>query len=434
KSLDFEKIRQWIDNIVINHSTEDLPANFKPVDYYPAAPASSEQQQIFEKATELGKKLLSEGKVAAFVVAGGQGSRLGFDGPKGNYPISPVTNKTLFELFAETIAAASRKYGTSLSWYIMTSPLNYCQTKKIFQENNYYGLDKNNVFIFQQGNLPNFSLDGKIFLANKDSLAVSPDGHGGSLKALYESGAVEDMRKKGVELISYFQVDNPLIHIFDPLFIGLHTLDEAEMSSKALKKEQPNDKVGNFCLVDGKVTVIEYSDLPVELEEKRNPDGSLVFNLGSIAIHMINRSFIERLNQKGFALPLHRAFKKISYINEDGVLQKPCEPNGIKLETFIFDAIPLAEKSIVLETIKEQEFAPLKNASGINGPDDIKKRITARAADWLSSNGISVSINPDGSINAVIEISPSFALEKEEIKQKLDKIPEIKPGEQLYLE
>ncbi|MHC4265245.1 MAG: UTP--glucose-1-phosphate uridylyltransferase [Planctomycetota bacterium] len=434
KRLDFKKIDRWIEKLVKNHPSESVPANFESVDYYPAIPKNHRLKEKYKKATKLGKKLISEGKVAAFVVAGGQGTRLEFEGPKGNYPISPVKNKTLFQIFAETIAAASQKYGTNLPWYIMTSPLNHDQTKDVFLSNDYYGLDKNNVFIFQQGTLPNFDFEGKILLADKDTLTLSPDGHGGSLKALYKSGAVEDMKKRGIELISYFQVDNSLIHIYNPLFIGLHALDEAEMSSKALQKETSKDKVGNFCLVDGKVTVIEYSDLPDGLAEKRNPDGSLVFNLGSIAIHLINRTFVEHLNYEGFALPLHRAVKKIQYIDEDGNFIKPAEPNGVKLESFVFDALPLAKKSIILQTIKEQEFAPLKNASGINGPDDVKKRMSARAADWLGSAGIKVPQMMDGSVNAAIEIAPSFALDKEDIEEKFDSSLEIKPADQLYLE
>ncbi len=203
--------------------------------------------------------LISQGKVAAFVVAGGQGTRLGFDGPKGNFPISPVKNKTLFAIFAEDILAACEKNNARCPWYIMTSPLNHQQTLDIFSANNYYGLNKKDVFIFQQRTLPNFSLDGKILLADIDAIATSPDGHGGSLRALYNSGALADMKKRGVEFISYWQVDNPLINIFDPLFIGLHALDGAEMSSKALVKTGPFEKLGNFCLADGKVTVIEYS-------------------------------------------------------------------------------------------------------------------------------------------------------------------------------
>ena len=270
-------------------------------------------------------------------------------------------------------------------------------------------------------------------MAKKDKIASSPDGHGGSLKALYETGAVEDMKKRGTEFISYWQIDNSLVNLFDPLFIGLHALDESEMSSKALIKFEPKEKVGNFCLVDGKVTVIEYSDLPDELAEKRNTDGSLVFNLGSIGIHIISRTFVEKINKKGFALPFHRAAKKIPYIDQQGNVIKPTEPNGVKLETFIFDALPLASNSIILQT-KREEFAPTKNATGIDSAETAKQITVARAADWLDSAGVPVPRKPDGSPDCLIEIAPSFAVEKNDIKEKISQIPQIKPNDQIYLD
>ncbi|GAG20137.1 unnamed protein product, partial [marine sediment metagenome] len=256
----------------------------------------------------------------------------------------------------------------------------------------YYGLDEKDIFIFQQDTLPNFSFDGKILLADKDNIACSPDGHGGSLKALCKSRAIEDMKRRGVEFMSYWQVDNPLINIFDPLFIGLHALDKAEMSSKAVIKNDPYEKVGNFCLRKDKITVIEYSEFN-ELKdsngkrwaEKRNPDGSLVFQLGSISIFIINRSFVERLNAGGFALPLHRARKKIPYIDREGKFVRPDEPNGIKLESFVFDALPLASRSIILETLRSEEFAPVKNATGIDSAESAREMIVARGAAWLES-------------------------------------------------
>ncbi|MHC4806876.1 MAG: UTP--glucose-1-phosphate uridylyltransferase, partial [Planctomycetota bacterium] len=380
-----------------------------------------------------GRKLISTGKVAAFVVAGGQATRLEFDGPKGDFPISPVKNKTLFQIFAETITAVSQKYRAICPWYVMASPLNHARTIEIFRSNHYYGLDEKDVFIFQQGTLPNFSFDGKILLANKANIVSSPDGHGGSLKALYESGALDDMKRRGVEFLSYFQVDNPLVNIFDPLFIGLHALDKAEMSSRAVIKTGPYEKVGNFCLIDGRLTVIEYSDLPDEPAEKRNPDGSLVFELGSIAIHIISTSFAEKLNAKGFSLPLHRAVKKIPHIDRQGNPVEPDRPNGVKLESFVFDALPLASKSIILQTLREEEFAPTKNATGVDSVETTRQMMVARAADWLESAGVSIPKKPDGSADCLIEIAPGFAPEKNDIKEKLNQIPKIKPGDRIYL-
>ncbi len=429
--LDLDKIDVWVNNFIKkNPASSEICADFAPALSYNSSPAGPEQQRKYAEAVKLGKELIAAGKVAAFVVAGGQGTRLGFDGPKGNFPISPIKNKTLFRIFADSIAAVSQKYQAGCPWYIMTSPLNYGRTKEIFRLNNYYGLDEKNVFIFQQGTLPNFSSDGKILLANKANIACSPDGHGGSLKALYESGALDDMKRRGVEFLSYWQVDNPLINIFDPLFIGLHVLDQAEMSSKALIKSGPKEKVGNFCLVDGRVTVIEYSDLSDELAERRNPDGSLVFELGSIAIHIINRTFAEKLNADDFSLPLHRAAKKVRRINKKG---NAVESDGIKLESFVFDALPLASKSVILQTIRSEEFAPTKNATGVDSVETTRRMMTARAADWLESAGVAIPRKPDGSVDCLLEIAPSFALEKEDIKEKLNQIPKIKPKSKVYI-
>ncbi|MGD0784276.1 MAG: UDPGP type 1 family protein [Sedimentisphaerales bacterium] len=435
EELNFKSLDEKISHYVKNPSPVKLPAKIKPAGVYPALPKNAEQKKKYEKAKQLGANLISKGKVAAFIVAGGQGTRLGFDGPKGDFSVSPVKNKTLFQLFAEMIKAAGIKYGFKPKWYIMTSPLNFEQTRKIFKDNNFYGLKAKDIFIFQQGTEVNFSTDGKILLDQKDTLANSPDGHGGSLKALYKSGAIADMKKTGIEYISYFQVDNPLINIFDPLFIGLHAMDKAEMSSKALTKAQQFEKVGNFCLVDGKVTVIEYSDLPKKLAVKKNADSSLVFSLGSTAIHIISRNFVERINVKGFALPYHRAIKKISYVNlQNGRIIKPKKENGIKLETFVFDALPLAKKSIILETIRSQEFAPVKDKSGADNPKVTKRMMIACAANWLREAGVKIPRKSNGSAGCKIEIAPSFAICKEDIAKKKAKIPPIKSGDVIYLE
>ena len=432
QQLDFPKIDDWVANFV-KKSAAEVGAELAPAWSYSPAGADAEQKRKYGKAVELGKELIRRSKVAALVVAGGQATRLGFDGPKGNFPVSPVKNKTLFQIFAESIAAVSEKYQAVCPWYIMTSPLNYAETTEVFRSNNYYGLRGSDVFIFQQGTLPNFGFDGKILLADKANIACSPDGHGGSLKALHKSGALEDMKRRGVELISYWQVDNPLVNIFDPLFIGLHALDEAEMSSKALVKAGPKEKVGNFCLVNGKVIVIEYSDFPEKIAEKRNPDGSLVFELGSIAIHIINMSFVERLNAGELSLPLHRAVKKIPHVDRQGRCVEPAELNAIKLESFVFDALPLASKSIILQTVRSEEFSPIKNATGVNSTETARQMMIARAAGWLESAGVTVPRKPDGSVDCTIEIAPSFALEKDYIKAKLNQIPEVRPKDKLYL-
>ncbi len=442
--LDLAGIERWVADFIKDPRPTSVQAELSPCPFYGARPAGAAQRRKYAQAVELGRKSIAAGKVAAFVVAGGQGTRLGFDGPKGDFPISPVKSKTLFQIFAETIQATCREYQAACPWYIMTSSLNYSQTVEIFRSNSYYGLDPQNVSIFQQGTLPNFSFDGKILLADKGTIACSPDGHGGSLRALHEAGLLKDMKKRGVEFLSYWQVDNPLVNIFDPLFVGLHVLDKAEMSSKAVIKAGPKEKVGNFCLVDGKITVIEYSDLPDELAEQRQADGSLLFQLGSIGIHIISRAFVEKLNAKGFSLPLHRAVKKIPHVDPQGnscfrrndvtpAKAGVVESDGIKLESFVFDAIPMASRSIILETLRSEEFAPTKNAAGVDSIESTRQMMVARAAAWLESAGVPVPRKPDGSADCLLEIAPSFALAKEDIKARLDRIPRIKAGDTLYL-
>jgi UDP-N-acetylglucosamine/UDP-N-acetylgalactosamine diphosphorylase len=432
--LNLPQIDKWVKEVVLKTDSTCLKGDLRPVPYYKAKPVSQKQEKRYAKAITKGREKIGGGRVAAFVVAGGQGTRLGFDEPKGDFPISPVKNKTLFRLFAEQITAVSKKYGLELPWYIMASHLNYQPTCEIFEKNDYYGLSAANVFIFEQGTLPNFSIDGKILLADKATISCSPDGHGGSLKALYKSGALNDMKKRGVEYISYFQVDNPLINIFDPLFIGLHCLDESEMSSKAVRKTGPMERVGNFCLIDGKVAVIEYSDLDEQSAHAKKPDGSYIFELGSIAIHLISTSFVERLNSQGLALPLHRAVKKIPYIDHAGNCIEPDKPNGIKLESFVFDALPLAKNSVILETLRDQEFAPVKNASGVDSAESTRQMMVERWAGWLEDAGAAIPRKADDSVNANIEIAHSFALDREDIKNKPNKIPNIKPGQDIYLE
>lgn len=369
-----------------------------------------------------GERLLREGRVAAFTVAGGQGTRLGWRGPKGTYPATVITGKPLFRVFAEQILATERRYGRTIPWFIMTSPQNDEETRAFFKDNGHFGRRPMDHFFFPQGVVPTVDLAGRVLLAAPDEPATNPDGHGGSLRALRQSGAVEDMLSRGIEHLSYFQVDNPTVRVLDPLFIGLHACAEdssAEMSSKCVPKRHALEKVGVLCHVPGPggravTRVVEYSDLPLDLAEKRCADGRLLLGAGSIAVHIISVRFIERLTGAGAeaALPWHRALKKTPFIDtETGRLVEPNEPNSIKLETFVFDALALAERSIVLETSRIEEFAPIKNARGEDSPEESHRLQTERAASWLAAHGVKIPRRPDGSVDARIEISPLTALE-----------------------
>jgi len=434
-SIDFARLDGLIRTHVLARPAVHIPEDLQPAPIRPARPSDEPTRSAYARARREGERLIAEGKVAAMVVAGGAGTRLGFDGPKGCLAVTPVRHKSLFQVFAEQLLATSRRYGAPVPWYVMTSPENDAETRAFFDERHYLGLPPEDVFFFCQGQMPVLDADGKILLAEKGRIAWSPDGHGGSLAALRHSGALDDMASRGIEHISYFQVDNPLVRCVDPLFIGLHAVAQAGMSAKALPKREPTEKVGNFCLADGKVTVIEYSDLPEELAHATMPDGRLRFNAGSIAIHVLARPFVEQLTAGGScALPFHRADKAVPHVDPAGNKVTPDVPNAVKLEMFIFDALPLAASAVVLETVRSEEFSPVKNASG---PDSVATCLhdqIRRAADWLEPIGVAVPRDAQGEFAAAVEISPLLALEPDDLAGKVDPRMTIRPEQQVYLE
>jgi UDP-N-acetylglucosamine/UDP-N-acetylgalactosamine diphosphorylase len=443
--IDFDRGDRLIRSHVLTAPEFKLPEDLAPARIAPPEPRPDDTagadrpfpptEAAYEAGRRRGEELISAGKVAALVVAGGDGTRLGYEGPKGCLPITPVKRKPLFQVFAEQILATRRRYGAPVPWYVMTSVTNDEATREFFAANDNWGLPAEDVFFFRQGRMPAIGLDGKILLAEKDQIAWNPDGHGGCLPALRASGALEDMAGRGVEQISYFQVDNPLVRCVDPLFIGLHAERGAEMSAKALPKRSPHERVGNFCRSDGKTIVIEYSDLPDELAEQCGPDGRLRFSAGSIAIHVFSRSFVERLtHQAELPLPFHRAVKKVSCIIPTGQAVTPSEPNAVKLERFIFDAMPLAQETLVLETVRSEEFSPVKNATGSDSPTTCLHDQVARAAGWLEAAGVTIPCDADGNVAAAIEISPLFALDERELVGKVAADLEIKPGDSVCLE
>lgn len=388
-------------------------------------------------ALVLGQKAMASGQVAALTVAGGQGTRLGLDGPKGALPISPVRRKTLFQLFAESLLATDRRYGCATSWYVMTSPANDTQTRTFFSAHRFFGLAPERVKFFKQGVMPAFDRSGKILLDQPHRAALSPDGHGGTLLALAHSGMLADMAAHGVEHISYFQVDNPLVYCLDPAFIGLHAQSGSEMSSKAVPKANDLEKVGNFVRADGKSVVIEYSDLPPALAQARNSDGSRKYDAANIAVHILSRRFIERLtaNPAAFALPWHRAEKKVPYFDlASGRRIEPDKPNAIKLESFIFDALPLANRTVVMETSREEEFSPVKNPTGVDSVETAQRDMSRRAARWMRAAGFDIPKDADGEPSGRFEISPLYALDAGQFLERSPAKRPIPSGESIYVE
>ena len=421
EGIDWPEVARLVQSYVLSKPKFELPTKIEPAPVYPRVPTGALVQK-YADARALGEKLIRDGRVAAFTVAGGQGTRLGWDAPKGTFPATPIRKLPLFGVLAEYILRAQKKWGCVIPWYIMTSPANDAATRAFLEENECFGLEDENVMIFPQAMMPAMDMKtGKVLLEAPDSLALSPNGHGGSLKALYTSGAIADMKSRGVEQISYVQIDNPNVKVVDPLFIGLHAMDGAQMSSKMLPKTGPKEKLGNFCKVDGRVTIIEYSDLPDELAMQRTPEGELRFRAGSIAIHVIRRDFVATLNEsaEGFALPFHRAEKKVGFVDlATGQAVSPKEPNAVKLETFVFDALPLCATSIVYETDRVEEFAPIKNADAkagepmaVDSPASSIALQIERAARWLEENGVAVTRDDDGKVEGVVEVSHATAIE-----------------------
>lgn len=443
EAIDWLEIAQLIQAYVKTAPAMALSSKLEPAPWYPhqlTGQGDHDLKAKYQHARLVGEDLIRDGKVAAFTVAGGQGTRLGWDGPKGTFPATPLRKLPLFACLAECLVRVGKKYGHACPWYIMTSPINDASTRAFFEEHRYFGLDPADVMFFPQGMLPAFDLhpsrEGKVLLDSPSSLALSPNGHGGSLKALYTSGAIRDMQRRGVEQISYTQIDNPLVKVIDPLFIGLHAIDSCQMSSKMLPKAYPKEKLGNFCMVDGRVTVIEYSDLPDELAEQRiEGSGDLRFRAGSIAIHLLRVEFVQSLNEAadGFALPYHRALKKVPYIDLDtGRRVEPDSPNALKLETFVFDALPLCTESIIYETERVEEFAPIKNAQGIDSAESSQQLQVQRAARWLESHGVHIARDAAGAVQAAIEIRQTTAIEPEDLKEIT--LPDsIEAGEEVLL-
>jgi UDP-N-acetylglucosamine/UDP-N-acetylgalactosamine diphosphorylase len=394
-------------------------------------PVSEEQRRRWRDAEAVGRGILAEGKVAVVLVAGGQGTRLGFDQPKGMYPIGPVSGKTLFQLHAEKALATARRYATRVPYCVMTSDATHEATVKFFEQHGRFGLAAADVVFFRQGRMPAVDAEtGKVLLAAKDRIATSPNGHGGVLEAMGKAGILDDLRRRGVELVFYHQVDNPLVKVCDPVFLGLHVQEGSEASTKAVAKRHPHDKVGLLVARDGKVCIIEYTDLPEEIATATNGAGRLRYWAGSTAIHVFNVDFLARMHAAGTALPYHCANKKVPYVGDTGELRQPDQPNAYKFERFLFDILPQAGTGLVVETDRAEEYDPLKNASGEHSPESVKRSLSALHRHWLRQAGVSIPSRQDDSLPAV-EISPLYALDAEELATKVpDKVDVSQP---LYL-
>lgn len=368
------------------------------------------------QARETGEEALRKGELGAVIVAGGQGTRLGFNQPKGMFPIGPVSGRTLFQFFADRLLAVNSKYGCHIPLYIMTSDATDQETRAYFEVNENFGIPAEDLHIFKQGVMPAVdAATGKLLMQSTSSLALSPDGHGGTVAALDRSGCLEDAAKRGIKHLAYIQVDNPLAQLCEPELIGHHLMAESEMTTQVVKKRYPMERVGNVVLVDGKVQIIEYSDLPESAAEAVHEDGSLKLWAGNIAVHLFNLGFLQRVAGQAESLPFHRALKKVPHCDEQGQMVSPAQPNATKFERFIFDLLPIARNAFVVESKASEAFAPVKNADGAetDTPEAAKKAIVDLHRRWLEEAGVFV----DQEVQ--VEINPKLALEVDDLRQKI---------------
>ncbi len=416
--FDYELVRKLsalVDGSTDNATTADIEPG-------PVVRASRPAEEI-AAARSAGVAAIRNGEVGVFLVAGGQGSRLRYDGPKGCYEIGPVSGKSLFQIHAEKVLASNRRYDTQIPLFIMTSEANDAAVRAFFEANGFFGLPEGDVFFCVQRMLPAFDMDGRFLLDAADHVFVNPDGHGGSYFALLSSGSFDEMERRGIRHLSYFQVDNPMVSIVDPVFIGEHVRTGSEMSSKVLSKREPMEKLGVFGYVGGELRVVEYSELTREQQEEVLPDGSLKYAFGSIAIHALDVAFARRMAEAD--LPFHMARKRIVHLGEDGEMIEPDGPNGIKFERFVFDSISLANNPLAMEILREDEFAPVKNFEGEDSPETARAAMVDQHRRWLAA------ARDDVPCDLVLEISPLFALDADEVSSKAADI-ELTNG--LYLQ
>jgi len=415
--IDFALARRLIDIWIRNEPAAERIERIEPI---PLIPKADLTRPDAREAWDAGEEALRAGRVGLFLVAGGQGTRLGFSGPKGAYPIGPVSKKSLFAFHAEKIRNVERRYGCVLPWYIMVSDANHAATRTFFAEHDHFGLRASDVRFLTQPMVPCVDTHGLFMLDQPGALAMNPNGHGGCIPAMVENGVIEDARERGIDMLSYFQVDNWAVKVADPFFLGYHALHKAEMSSKNHAKGHPREAVGVHCLCDGEYRVIEYTELDIypQLLEV-DAQGTPLHRAGNPAIHILSVDFVERVFGNYDAFPWHRAFKRIPFVNEQGERVEPDEPNGYKFETFVFDALRfIAHPPVALEIDRAGEYTPIKQLEGANSVQAAWARMKAYWAQWLDAAGCPIPRDATGAIPIKIEISPEFALSKEEFVEK----------------
>jgi UDP-N-acetylglucosamine/UDP-N-acetylgalactosamine diphosphorylase len=416
RAMDFKRLDRLGREQLVSTDWERLARQAEPPPMIRKEALAKHRAEDDSTIRSAGERSIEAGHWGVLLVAGGQGSRLGFEQPKGMFPIGPVSGRSLFQMHCDTIHAVGARYGHSIALMVMTSRQTHDPTVEFFETNQFFGLDRRWVRFFQQGEMPSVdSQSGKILLDSPGTVATNPDGHGGMLEALTHSGTLAWAESLGVKHFFYGQVDNPLVPWCDPVLIGLHLNSESQATTLGVAKSDPMERVGNIVQIEGRVQIIEYSDLPEEIARLRQPDGALKIGVGNIAVHLFDLPFLQSSSLGEKSLPYHRAVKKVPFIDEQGTRVSPQMPNAFKYERFIFDLLPVAAKSLVIEVEAAECFAPVKNADGhaSDTPEHCRQRISALHRNWLEQAGVRVA---DG---IQTEIAPCLALEPRHLSSRL---------------
>ena len=365
-TIDFNQVKTLYENSKEKPSFMD--SKIEPIDYTDKSKLSKEE---YEKYKAIGEKKIKDGKLAVVTMAGGQGTRLGHSGPKGTYDLGLDTHKSIFEILTDTLNEARKKYEVDIPWYIMTSEENNNPTVEFFKQHNFFGYPEKCVTFFKQGKLPMLSTDGKILIDENGKIKEAADGHGGIFQSMLRDGVIYDMKARGIEWVFIGGVDNVLVKPVDAVLIGLAEDKNVLAAGKSLVKANPQEKVGVFCKRNGKPSVIEYSEITAEMAAEKNEKGELKYGESHILCNLFNIKAIEKISQMN--LPYHIAFKKAKYIDNNGNLVVPDKPNAYKFESFLFDAFESLDDLAIMRVKREEEFAPVKNAEGVDSPETARK-------------------------------------------------------------
>lgn len=367
ENIDFEQLKSLYES-----TKEEKCIEEKRIEHIPYTDKTKLTKEEQLSLFEIGEQVIKQGHYAVITMAGGQGTRLGHNEPKGTYALDTINGKKyIFEIIIDRLKKAEKQYNVTIPWYVMTSKENHQDTILFLEKNNYFGYNKDKIKFFKQGELPLIDTQGKIILDENAKIKEAADGNGGIYEALSKSGMLQELKQNQIEWIFISGIDNILSNFVDPILLGLTIKENNVIASKSVAKANPQEKVGVFCKMNGKPKIIEYIDLPEEMAEELDENGELMYGEVNIGTYLYNRSVLENLaNAK---LPYHAAFKKSGYLNANGKFIEPDEPNVFKFETFIFDAFTRYDDMTIMRVKREDEFAPVKNRTGNDSPETAVK-------------------------------------------------------------